>query len=636
MSSEVKRDVEEIIRKAKAFYKENPERLRADYRAEKEFNKDYNGRQLLELIQNCDDEKADEIFFSLNTRQNSFSISNTGTAFSLKGYESLTVAHLSPKLSKRQFIGNKGLGFRSLINWSTVINVYSNGFCVQFSESLKKDIFQELYSPDERQTILEELDLKDHVVPVPMLAIPVLIDEFPETGYTTTIEVNYHEKFETDILSQINDLGADTLIFLNHVSRIKIQVDGEETFYECNRKALGRNSDDLLGPVERVAIGSEEWNIYKTEASLPDNEESESREPDYYEIKLAIKDDLSDENTYLYSYLRTQIRVNFPFLVHATFDLTLNRNGFAESEKNKLVIQETVRFIIKTALELTHEQVSWLPLRMLIGGLNNQNTVLEKLGFNEEIQHTINSEPIFPCVDGQYRTKSEVTYWSPEFSSLIQKHGWQDVLPNVVISPYDTIELSSLYLEKKISGIQEVALKLSQRISDIEVRADLISEILKFNESDFSCLFIDENFKRLSPDIIIYTPVRQNLSIPKHCSFKTINRKLFKALRNKLNLEEDENSDQALRKKLSKIVSIELFDKENVAREIIRQTNKSLDSDTIDAISSQSMVLEQIECLYEMDGLPSMKDEQVHLINQLGEVKKAENLFLSEAYVAPS
>ena len=95
----------------------------ASYNGEKETYKGYNGRQLLELIQNCDDEGSDRILLELNQSSCEISISNTGKPFSEEGYRSLTISNLSAKTSKRKFIGNKGLGFRSVVNWSKEISI---------------------------------------------------------------------------------------------------------------------------------------------------------------------------------------------------------------------------------------------------------------------------------------------------------------------------------------------------------------------------------------------------------------------------------------------------------------------------------------------------------------------------------
>jgi sugar-specific transcriptional regulator TrmB len=102
--------------KAKIYTKTYPEMV-AEYQRELETIKGYNGRQILELLQNCDDQSAKNVKIVVNTENGIFSIENDGESFSLEGYRSLFIANLSSKVNKQKYIGNKGLGFRSIINW---------------------------------------------------------------------------------------------------------------------------------------------------------------------------------------------------------------------------------------------------------------------------------------------------------------------------------------------------------------------------------------------------------------------------------------------------------------------------------------------------------------------------------------
>lgn len=111
--------------KIKKYIGDYPEMV-AEYQRELETIKGYNGRQILELLQNCDDQSATDVKIVLDTNNNIFSIENDGISFSLEGYRSLFIANLSSKVDKQKYIGNKGLGFRSIINWSNELKIISN------------------------------------------------------------------------------------------------------------------------------------------------------------------------------------------------------------------------------------------------------------------------------------------------------------------------------------------------------------------------------------------------------------------------------------------------------------------------------------------------------------------------------
>ena len=85
--------------KIKKYIDDYPEMV-AEYQRELETIKGYNGRQILELLQNCDDQYATNVKIILDTNNNIFSIENDGISFSLEGYRSLFIANFIFLLAK--------------------------------------------------------------------------------------------------------------------------------------------------------------------------------------------------------------------------------------------------------------------------------------------------------------------------------------------------------------------------------------------------------------------------------------------------------------------------------------------------------------------------------------------------------
>jgi len=106
--------------KTRNSYLAKPENLIAEYRAELATTHDYKGREILEILQNAADQArkasvAGKVLIEL--QQEGLIIGNTGEPFSTGGILSLETKHFSPKRhNQKQFIGNKGLGFRSILN----------------------------------------------------------------------------------------------------------------------------------------------------------------------------------------------------------------------------------------------------------------------------------------------------------------------------------------------------------------------------------------------------------------------------------------------------------------------------------------------------------------------------------------
>lgn len=116
--------------KTVAAYHDKPINLIGDYHRERAIARDYEGREILELLQNANDQAAElgqlgRILIELS--EDGLIVANTGLPFSPDGVISLQTSHVSPKRRRRkQLIGNKGLGFRSILNWSSTPIILSD------------------------------------------------------------------------------------------------------------------------------------------------------------------------------------------------------------------------------------------------------------------------------------------------------------------------------------------------------------------------------------------------------------------------------------------------------------------------------------------------------------------------------
>src|SRR5680860_427321 len=142
--------IQDLIAERLAYYKVNPKEIARDYTIEKSVQEEYDGRQLLEMLQNVDDTGSSKIKITWDKRSKKLAIANYGEAFSIAGIESLMRSHSSPK-TKADYIGNKGLGFRSLLNWSEAIAIYTNDCKISFSIENASRIFNDELSLSEQQ-----------------------------------------------------------------------------------------------------------------------------------------------------------------------------------------------------------------------------------------------------------------------------------------------------------------------------------------------------------------------------------------------------------------------------------------------------------------------------------------------------
>ena len=111
---------------------------------------EYSGRELYEMLQNADDEGSPKVEIIL-TEDDRLHIRNWGDRpFTEGGLLSIMRSFLSTKTGDAyknatiKPIGNKGLGFRSLLNWSDEITIHSNGVKCSFSEDIAKNAWNDI------------------------------------------------------------------------------------------------------------------------------------------------------------------------------------------------------------------------------------------------------------------------------------------------------------------------------------------------------------------------------------------------------------------------------------------------------------------------------------------------------------
>ena len=152
------KDSNEYIKKLVVEYKENHIKLQerellvGENNIEKRDIKGYHGREILELLQNADDAYQKSIKegnkpnkpleVCISYKNNIFSICNTGTVFDKEGMKAIVQGNNSPKDGK--YIGNKGTGFRSILNWAKNVKILSGGFNVLFSKQIADDFFESI------------------------------------------------------------------------------------------------------------------------------------------------------------------------------------------------------------------------------------------------------------------------------------------------------------------------------------------------------------------------------------------------------------------------------------------------------------------------------------------------------------
>lgn len=162
------------------------------YRSDTGLAESYHGRELLELIQNADDAYVDSSIDKTTSRdvlieykENVLRISNRGSTFNKKSVETLSQGNASGK--GIQYIGNKGIGFRSILNWAKEVRIYSGDYSFGFSKKFAEEKMD--YLKNNFPNIQDEVETNSDIS-FPVLWAPYWVEtNQKEPNYDTTIEI---------------------------------------------------------------------------------------------------------------------------------------------------------------------------------------------------------------------------------------------------------------------------------------------------------------------------------------------------------------------------------------------------------------------------------------------------------------
>ncbi len=632
--------------KIKKYVEDYPEMV-AEYQRELETIKGYNGRQILELLQNCDDQSAKEVKITVDTNNNLFSVENDGISFSLEGYRSLFIANLSSKVDKQKYIGNKGLGFRSIINWSNQLEIISNNISLTYSNKLTNDFFNDTFDDQVRSKIRSEFNKGQKEVPVALLSLPNVI-EFGVHDFATKIQINYKKNEEYHILDQLNVIDTDSLLFLNNIRKIKIEIDNEVKEYA----KTAEESDEINNIIiTKKTINNVNWKVYALEGKIDqDFIESEDDKETNFQIKIAIADNFIKPNPYLFSFFSTNIKFDQEYILHATFELDSTRNQIVNSEKNKFLLKKIVEFTIQVAKLHSQNEVNYNALRIL--NYKHRADVLDKYGYYDLIDKALDNEPIYPCLDNTYKAKDEILYVDNLLSSILLNNELVDEMPYHLI-PTNSVEIKDILLKQKVdrdlllltdlqefvNNISLAKLSINDRVNFIEIVLKNLKEFNK-NKKEFKFnILIDKDQNVVDTTEDIYTiPSKDNqLIAPDFTKIKSVNSELYNIFNNRNNTSGNKSNTRFFYDTFKDYCNIHEYDIVPLMNRIIAKANELINSANLSNTEKIEILREAFAALYQNYNQLENKDpgrdlSKLIVLTKSNEFKLITQLFLSENY----
>lgn len=578
--------VNNVIEERKASYQGEPTLILQDYNSEKGTTADYNGRQLLELLQNANDAArfgtpgSRRVLLQLD--RSTLDVANTGERFTQKGIRSVLYSHLSPKPLDFDQIGSKGLGFRAMLNWVEGLEIHSGDLHVAFSATIAGEFLTSMRDTPKVKAVLDAYFHENPSAPLPVavLRCPKLLDTVPNTlPFDTRIRLFLRDSQITAVEQQLQkEITAETMVFLPNIDELQVDINGQSSTWQRTILGTGASQQVRLRHVDEAGsiLSEQTWQVEIERGYLPvevlasDDVTADSDTPTPYELKVAWSAEDTLVPGMLYSYFRTSLSLPLPIRAHGTFDLSDNRQNLQKTEVNNWLLKRLGRLIVDAALQFTQRQPEnpFLPLSLVWGGAATSwvfGSELDELGLGSSIKDALMQAPIFPVISGEYRQISQVMSYKEPFALFLHPESQNECLlrwPCKTAVPGSTDEELNLKALRQTIGLLKpmpgyepnallariAAVRPTTPGADYITYAELLrlveehwrssptfSKLLAQSAAPLPVLFSDENGEGLNPEQGVFLPPDSSNSM-RLPGLSVINSALAQCLRARFNV----------------------------------------------------------------------------------------------------
>ena len=342
----------EITKRRIEGYKIDPDSLIEHAKNESTIVGDYEGRVILELLQNADDAQfeptpnstiAGDAFIEFELTEESLIVRNGGYPITSYGVKSLAYMHLSPK-DKRVMIGNKGIGFKSVLEITEQPEIHSPPFHFMFSKEHARKILVE-------NNLLDKQD-ENSYCPIFRFPVEVPIEQKKDGNGQWATEIvlplRDHKAYEKS-QEMLEKITPEILIFLHGLKRIEYKILGKEPVCFLSEKDSGKSKELTDGELKISDEPGKFTRYYRWVKTVPvPNGIRKERPTDWQDIthgQVAIAVPLESED----NKNRTEgnkVRVFFPtgefspvkkMIIHGDFRTDSSRERIPPESYNKWI-----------------------------------------------------------------------------------------------------------------------------------------------------------------------------------------------------------------------------------------------------------------------------------------------------------
>jgi Holliday junction resolvase-like predicted endonuclease len=302
---------------------------------------------LLELIQNAEDneyrESSPDLKFLLMDddptgtpgSDGCLCVFNNEIGFREENIESISSIGRSTKKKVEGYIGEKGIGFKSVFIVSESPHIFSNGYQIKFLENDSSFVL-------------------NYIVPYWVESVPSIVADH---RVTTSLLLPLKEGKKQLIVDHLKDIQAETILFLQKLEGLTIDIEETGECIELARNNGETGVTELLVQSGRSEAVVHNYWLYDQKATVPETVKEEKREGiTKRNISLALPLEPDGRSGLVYAYLPTEVDSGFPFLINADFMLTANRESIQSERPWNVWLQTEISKVVVSALIKMREE----------------------------------------------------------------------------------------------------------------------------------------------------------------------------------------------------------------------------------------------------------------------------------------
>jgi len=393
-----------------------------------------------ELLQNADDQKADEIYFNFNTLKNEIRFSHNGNNFTKQDIQDICSIGHSQKSETIDKIGKFGTGFKS------IYKVTDKPIISCFLESKKTPI---IFSIENKIIPIREKNNYQGL-------------EISEKKFDTNF---YFRLISNDILNEksfiefIKDNATSMLLFLPNIRKLFFEVDNEKYIFKREDKKISENF--LISKIYAQFRTKEKiYSFYRFSKKIKLlNYQGETDIVVAYQFNKS--NFISDDRKLLNVFFKTKENTGYSFLIHGPFFLDESRKHIDTSNPNNEVIAKEFDGLIKESVnQLKEKKLLHISFFNLLPNSEDDITCLKNI--KEKIYEVIGNEAVWPTEEGTFEIKENVFYGKDEFRKCFS---FEDI---------KKLKTNQKWIQKSVESNN----KLFEDFNIKEFNGDLVVELL--------------------------------------------------------------------------------------------------------------------------------------------------------------